>query len=203
MATDDLGNQAVAFEWGNLPMQPNNERTDNFYNQNKIIGPALGTGDSHNIHATDWDSFPDSPSDAGNTRVDGSPLFRWPSYGTCYTTPLSPGGRYNNMFEYLRSVGVDPATLKEATFTGGSDQYDWQNGEWDSGILFWAYIAKDEIISIDWGTGTVYTGKDFDGLVIGSGHSAGQDVATDAPEWYHWFTAFTNDPAKNNTANWL
>jgi len=214
MATDSSGNQQVAFEWGNLPMQPNNTRTDTYVSRPgelnsysyQYVGPALGTGDSHIINGLEWDGFPDSQPNAGVTHVDSGNLFYWPSSGVCYNNPKAPGNRWQDMIEYLRSAGVDPAILKEATFTGGSDKYDWQNGSYDienAGIIFWSYIPEDSIQWIDWQNGAVYTGKDFDGFVINSAHSWGQEVGVNDVPWSFWFTAFTNDPAKNNTASWL
>ena len=211
MATDTSGNQRVAFEWGNVPMQPNNARTDQqIYRTGELnqssyqyTPPALGTGDSHIINGIAWDGFPNSEPNAGATLVDGGPLFTWPSSGICYNDPKSPGNRWQDMIEYLRSAGVDPALLKEATFTGGDNKYDWQNGEYDSGIIFWAYIPVTELTYINWSTGTVYTGKDFDGFVINSAYAPGYELGVAGSPENFWFTAFTNDPAKNNTSGWL
>lgn len=277
MATDDLGNQRVAFEWGNFPMQPNDERNVQ----------ALPTGDSHNIDATMWNSYPDAYGSinykvssaeylgndiyeytaynklevgmsvrttgcpgfngvadvvyadklkfrtlnelpgttkttftegrvevqnlpfAGRTRSTegGEPTFIWPLNGLCYNDVKTPGNTWQDTIEYLRDCGVDPAILKEATFTGGNNKYDWQGGDYDDanpGIIFWSYIPKNEILYIDWETGYVLTGKDFDGKVVGSNSAPGNIVYTNS-EYIDdfWFTAFTNDPAKNNTSGWL
>ena len=295
MATDDLGNQRVAFEWGNVPMQPNNDRTDDYIYTDednnysvKYIGPELGASGNHVVNGTEWNKFPAfkgsrnymvtdaeylgensyqytaendlkvgdyvtvsnaggfsftnsqpviyadhtkfiienelgtgakltgllarvdvrEPGEVGNT-LEGGDAFYWPSnVGICYNSynPRSPEGRWPALIEYLRTAGVNPAFLKEATFTGGEDQYDWQEGEYDEanpGIIFWSYIPADMIFWIDWETGTVYTGKDFDGLVVGAANSWGSEVAVDGDPSDYFFTAFTNDPAKNNTAGWL
>lgn len=211
MATDTSGNQAVAFEWGNLPMQPNNDRTNtqvyrpgelNNYSY-QYIPPALGTGDSHIINGIAWDGFPDSAPNAGATLNDSGNLFYWPSSGVCYNDPKAPGNRWQDMIEYLRSAGIDPALLKEATFTGGTDKYDWQNGEYDSGMLFWSYVPATEIFYIDPSTSAVYTGRDFDGFVINSSNAPGYELDVAGNPEDFWFTAFTTDPAKNNTAGWL
>lgn len=281
MATDDLGNQRVAFEWGNVPMQSNIDRNT----------PPLATGDSHEVNATAWNNYPDEawgsinymvtaaeylgsdiyeytadnelevgmsvrttgcpgfngvadvvyadkqkfrtlnelpgstkitgllgrvdvmPTEPGlfhgRTRVigEGDAAFLWPSTGICYNSPKAPGNTWQDLIEYLRACGVDPTILKEATFVGGENKYDWQNGDYDDenqGIIFWSYIPKDVIMFIDWETGTVITGKDFDGKVVGSNNSWGQSVPTDSVYIDdYWFTAFTNDPSKNDTAGWL
>jgi hypothetical protein len=281
MATDDLGNQQVAFEWGNFPQQSNNGR----------FTPPLSTGDSHDISSTKWNNYPDElwksinymvtsaeylgndiyeytadnelevgmsvrttgcpgfngVADVvyadkqkfrtlnelpGNTKITGllgrvdvmptepglfhgrtrttdggAPTFIWPATGLCFNDVKTPGDTWQDMLEYLRSCGVDPAILKEATFVGGEDKYDWQGGEYDDsnqGILFWNYIAKDEVMYVDWETGYVLTGKDFDGKMVGGNPSWGDTVLTE-PEFIDdlFFTAFTNDPAKNNTSGWL
>ena len=67
MAVDDSGNQKIAFEWGNFPLQPNNDRTDNYIGrpgENNIITdqstpPPLGAGDSHIVNATSWNQYPE------------------------------------------------------------------------------------------------------------------------------------------------
>ena len=49
MARDTGGNIAVDFVWGNMPMQPNDDRDTN-------LDPDL---DSHSIVTTKWSGFPD------------------------------------------------------------------------------------------------------------------------------------------------
>lgn len=290
MATDDLGNQRVAFEWGNIPMQPNDVRNMS-YNYGKLVGPVLPTGDSHNIEGTKWNNYPDDawksinymvtaaeylgsdvyeytaenelevgmsvkttgcpgfdgiatvvyadknkfrtlnelpgttkktglrgrvdvmPTEPGlfhgKTRVvgEGAAAFTWPSVGICFNNPKAPGDTWKDLIEYLRDCGVDPTILKEATFTGGANQYDWQGGDYDDnnpGIIFWTYVDPNYIYYVDWETGYVHTGKDLDGKIAGSNKSWGQIVETDSQYIDdYWFTAFTNDPSKNNTAGWL
>lgn len=283
---DDKGNVRVDFAWGNVPMQPNDDRIDDDSNTGGYYPPELGAGDSHNINATSWNSYPElsgsknymitgaeylgegvyeytseNELEAGDEvrttgcpgyngvatvvyadklkfrtenelpgsekltglygrvevlgafasgrtlNVEGTESFVWPSVGFCYSDPKSPGNTWQDMIEYLRDCGVDPALLKEATFTGGENKYDWQNGDYDdenAGIIFWSYLPKNAIIWVDWETGTVLTGKDFNGKVIGASLSAGTIVATN-PEYIDdlWFTAITNDPTKNDTAGWL
>lgn len=48
--TDDLGNTQVDFVFGNMPMQPNDQR-NNWWNK-------LGILDGHAIAATEWNSYP-------------------------------------------------------------------------------------------------------------------------------------------------
>jgi hypothetical protein len=291
MATDDLGNQQVAFEWGNFPMQPNNDRTDEYIErpgENNIITqqdipPELGAGDSHVINATSWNQYPEfskshnymvtdaeylgdniyeftsenelevgdevrttncpgfngtatvvyadklkfrtsnehegttkvtglrgrvdklEPYDVGHTRYmgEGEKSFLWPSYGFCYNTFNSGDGKWQDMIEYLRDAGVDPERLREATFIGGEDKYDYSgDAEYDGGVIFWDYIGADEIFNIDWETGQVILGKDLDGYVISSGNTWGDEISVNPESDLDIsFVAFTNDPAKN-TANW-
>lgn len=203
MATDDLGNQRVDFAWGNMPMQPNNDRDDVFMGFNKIIPPALGAKGIHDINGTLWNNYPEN-NEGEEGRVlpieDGG--FLWPSYGVCYTNPKTKDGRWEDFIEYLRSCGVNPNRLKEATFVGGDDKYDYNGGEYDGGVIFWDYIPADTILAIDWETGWVLTGKDMDGMVISSSHSWGTEVAVDPESDLDLsFVAFTNDPNKD-TANW-
>jgi hypothetical protein len=140
-------------------------------------------------------------TDTGHTLVDGDPLYLVPSYTFCWSNPKTKDGNVWDYIEYLRAAGVNPLMLKEATFTGGSDPYDYEGGEYDSGIIFWSYIPADVIIYIDWETGTVYTGKDFHETITAMWSSPGSEAdATDSEE-IHSVVAFTNDPAKN-TANW-
>jgi hypothetical protein len=205
---DSLGNAIVAYEFGNMPMQPNLDRTDDYVSRPgelnnyswQYIPPVLGAGDSHAISGTRWDAYPYSPNANGQWNDN---QFVWPSVGVCYNSPKSGDGRWPDLIEYLRTCGVNPAFLKEATFTGGANKYDWQGGSYDSGIIFWSYIPASYITYIDWQTGTVFTGKDLDGMVVGSYQSWGNEVNIDCSPSDIWFTAFTNDPAKNNTAGWL
>lgn len=274
MATDSSGNQRIAFEWGNVPMQPNNDRN----------GINLGSKGIHEINGVAWDMYPqhngsrnymitaakalggsnyeytsqndlivgeqvhisgcgwanstspyvtyadstkfrisddlnDSPAltglkgrvdvietDVGHTLVDGGPLYIVPSYTFCYSNPKTKDGNIWDYIEYLRAAGVDPALLVEATFTGGANKYDWGTIESPhtraGGIIFWQYIPADAIISIDWGTGTVYTGKDLNDTISAMYSNPGDEVGV-ANDWYvHSVVAITNDPNKNNTAGW-
>jgi hypothetical protein len=289
MAVDDSGNQRVAFEWGNFPMQPNNDRTDLEINtnepnnsSNQYTPPELGEGDSHVINAISWNKYPEfngsrnymvtaaeylgdniyeftsendlhvgdevrttncpgfngtatvvyadklkfrtSNEHEGTTKVtglrgrvdvidtynvghtryegEGEKVFLWPSYGFCYNSFNSGDGKWQDLIEYLRAAGVDSDRLVEATFTGGSDKYDYEEGEYYGGVIFWDYIPANEIIYVDWETGEVITGKDLDGYVIASDQSWGNWINVDpANDLDISFVAFTNDPAKD-TANW-
>ena len=195
MATDTSGNQAVAFEWGNLPMQPNDARN----------GVNLGSKGIHSINGMAWDGFPTYANADGHTLVDGDPLYVVPSYTFCWSNPKTKDGNVWDYIEYLRTVGVDPELLVEATFDG-ANKYDWGTtssyNDRLGGIIFWQYIPADAIIYIDWGTGTVYTGKDFNDTISAMNSTPGNEVDVNG-EWYvHSVVALTNDPAKNNTADW-
>ena len=197
MAVDDSGNQRIAFEWGNVPMQPNDDRDD-------IV---LGSKGIHAINGMAWDGFPSEANEEGHTLVDGSPLYIVPSYTFCWSNPKTKDGNVWDYIEYLRTVGVDPDLLKDATFLGGENEYDWGTlgdyGDRDpsSGIIFWDYIPADVIVYIDWSTGTVYTGKDFHETITYV-DTPGAERAIDASWDEHVVVAFTNDPSKNNTADW-
>ena len=195
MATDTSGNQAIAFEWGNIPMQPNNDRN----------GINLGSKGIHAINGVAWDGFPSEANAEGHTLVDGSPLYIVPSYTFCWSNPKTKDGNVWDYIEYLRTVGVDPALLKDATFLGGENEYDGTSGSHNDrlgGIIFWQYIPADAIISIDWSTGTVYTGKDFNETISAMYSNPGDEVGVANDWWYHSVVALTNDPSKNNTADW-
>jgi hypothetical protein len=195
MATDDLGNQRIAYEWGNVPMQPNNDRN----------GINLGSKGIHSINGMAWDGFPTYANAGGHTLVDGDPLYIVPSYTFCWSNPKTKDGNVWDYIEYLRTVGVDPTLLVEATFDG-VNKYDWGTIESTNdrlgGIIFWQYIPADAIIWIDWATGTVYTGKDFNDTISAMYSNAGDEVSVANDWYYHSVVALTNDPAKNNTANW-
>jgi len=142
----------------------------------------------------------------GHTRYEGEgdKVFLWPSYGFCYNSYNSGDGKWQNMIEYLRSAGVDPERLVEANFTGGENKYDYSgDAEYNGGVIFWDYISPNEIIYVDWETGEVITGKDLDGYVISSSNSWGSSVLVNPESDLDIsFVAFTNDPAKNDTASW-
>ena len=279
MATDDLGNVQVDFAWGNMPLQPNDDRDDSF---NDLY---LNTGGNHDINATSWNQYPEfkgsrnymvtgveylegpgniyeytsynelkvgeyvtitnsgwgnttnreviyadhlkfrisdelgegkltglrgrvdveEPYDVGRTRFqgEGEKTFVWPQYGLCLNEIKAPGNRWFDMIEYLRACGVDPERLREATFVGGEDKYDHEGGEYDGGIIFWDYINPNEVIYVDWETGYVLTGKDFDGHVIATSYPSNAESAVNPQDDLDLsFVAFTNDPAKGDTANW-
>jgi hypothetical protein len=187
------GNPRIAFEWGNIPMQPNDDRS----------GVVLGSKGIHAVNGTEWNTFPDfNRSGYTGNSLEGGDAYYVPSYTFCWSNPKTKDGNVWDYIEYLRTVGVDPAILKEATFTGGEDQYDTSgDAEYDSGIIFWSYIPEDEIIWIDWSNGTVYTGKDFHETITAMYSDAGEEVDISANVAFHSVVAFTNDPAKN-TADW-
>lgn len=269
------GNIAIAREWGNMPMQPNDDRG----------GIVLGSKGIHAVNGVEWDSYPDisekenlanymitaakylggdvyeytAQNDLkagdvvtitgiegyniveatvvkaninsfrilaelatdpvtgaygradvvaeGNGRtLDGGLSYYVPSYTFCWSNPKTKDGNVWDYIEYLRTVGVDPELLVEATFTGGANKYDWGTiGDTNTragGIIFWEYIPADLITYIDWATGTVYTGKDFDQTITALFSNPGSEVGI-ADSWEnHSVVAFTNDPNKNNTADW-
>jgi len=200
MAVDDSGNQRIAFEWGNVPMQPNDDRN----------GIVLGSKGIHAINGVAWDGFPSEANEEGKT-LDGGMSYIVPSYTFCWSNPKTKDGNVWDYIEYLRTVGIPQELLKDATFLGGENEYDWGTigdyGDRDpsSGIIFWDYIPADLIVWIDWETGTVYTGKDFHETItyVANPGSEVEICAMPDPEWQnHVVVAFTNDPSKNNTADW-
>jgi hypothetical protein len=50
---DDAGNVVVDFVWGNIPMQPNDEREEN--GQTGLLDPTL---DNHSIAYENWNGYP-------------------------------------------------------------------------------------------------------------------------------------------------
>jgi hypothetical protein len=50
---DDAGNVAIDFVWGNLPMQPNDDREEN--GQTELLDPTL---DNHSIAYENWSGYP-------------------------------------------------------------------------------------------------------------------------------------------------
>ena len=57
---DDAGNVAVDFVWGNLPMQPNDDREEN---GGELLSPVL---DNHSIAYENWSGYPlYTPNSAG------------------------------------------------------------------------------------------------------------------------------------------
>ena len=278
MALDDLDNVRVDFAWGNLPLQPNDDRGDSIFTD-QLLNP----GGNHDINATSWNQYPEFAGsrnymvtgveylggnvyeytsenkievgeyvkvtgagfgntsnavvsyadatkfrtddelgtgkltglygrvdvnesyDVGRTRFlgEGEKAFVWPEIGMCVANPKAPGNRWQDMSEYLRDCGVNPERLVEATFTGGTDKYDHEGGEYDNGIIFWDYIDPNAVITVDWATGYVLTGKDFDGFVIAQAFAAGTEAVVNPEEQLNLsFVAYTNDPAKGNTADW-
>jgi hypothetical protein len=166
------------------------------------IPPALGAKGIHDINGSFWNNYP-----ANNNGQEGRVLpledggFIWPSAGLCYNSPKSGDGRWQDLIEYMRACGVNPSRLVEATFEGGDNKYD-TRGSYVGGVIFWAYIPESEVININWHTGEILTGKDFDGLVTASSYNWGQEAPVNPmSDLDISFVAFTNDPNKN-TANW-
>lgn len=156
MATDDLGNQRVDFAWGNLPMQPNNDRTDdtvsrpgelNNYSYT-YIPPALGAKGIHDINGSFWNNYP-----ANNNGQEGRVLpledggFIWPSAGLCYNSPKSGDGRWQDLIEYMRACGVNPSRLVEATFEGGDNKYD-TRGSYVGGVIFGLTFLNQRLLTL-------------------------------------------------------
>lgn len=192
MAQDSSGNLAVDFVWGNLPLQPNNER----YAQEL---PLLGVGNSHKIANVGWNSFPDYTANVGTTFIDDGVYFKWPELWAC------SGGAFQDLsvvINELVSYGVPRVYFKDFTFHGGETEWDSSGtANWDGAILY-SYVPANIVTFVDWMGQPVY-GSAFDNKVFGGNWGGGQTVSVDTgnPEDYMIYV-FSNDPRKNNVGWW-
>lgn len=184
MSLDSSGNLAVDFVWGNLPIQPNTERST-----------KLGVGDSHKLANTSWNAFPDNIPGTGP--AEG--VFIMPNLWPC------TGGNFaklDDVIAELVSYGVPAAYFKDFTFHGGANEWD-ANGtaNWDGCILY-SYIPANVVVTVD-AQGVPVYGSDMAGRVFGSEQNAGNEVSTNTgnPEDYMLYV-FSNDPRKNNVGWW-
>ena len=189
--TDDLGNVAVDYVWGNLPIQPNDARPG-------MAGEWLGDGDSHNIAATQYNDFPGYQENVRTTYIDSDPLYNTPANGFWD----SNSNQYNcatrdSHIEFLRTVGVDPSILKDFTFSGGETEWDATGEPNFDGVVFYLYVPEGEVIDFDQNLGYILTGADLDGKVAYTFNTyTSEDVL--APWSAHTFVVFTTNPLKNN-----
>lgn len=199
MATDDLGNQQIDFVWGNFPLQPNDSR-------NLIENPLLGTGDSHEQAAVNWNYYPETGDADGATRnIEGTPSFIWPRLWLCnYNDVLDVNNHVSNVINDLVSYGVPRQYLQDFTFSGGETKWDANGGEpnWDSGCIFYVYLNPYTIYTTTWLDQPVF-GWQLEGQVFGSNYAAGYEVPSDTgyPEDY-MLAVVSNDPRKDNTWWW-
>ena len=191
-------NIRVDFVYGNMPIQPNEDRG--------MFQSGLDTLDSHKIALTEWAYYPAVQSGVNNVIVaDGTTFnsgnsFYWPSMGVCTNVPFDEG-QVLNYQNFFKSVGVDPTLLKDFTFSGGSNEWDISGTPNYDGNVFYYYIPAEEIVGQNWSGELVY-GSKFDGVVIYGDHDAGDDVAVDG-NWYDYaIIVMTNDPRKNTHVWW-
>ena len=163
--SDDLGNPEVDFVWGNMPMQPNDQRGWGLMpgcgSAEAVFGGhlpaseaymgapadaigfvkpsvALQSGDSHNIALNSWSAYPGATPGAGNLYSGQSDYVGMPNvYGM---------GR-EEALDSLRSVGFPEQYLRDFTFEG---VYDTGNDPDYNGVVFYSYYAPDHIIGYHW-----------------------------------------------------
>jgi hypothetical protein len=196
-STDTSGNVAVDYVWGNLPLQPNDKRSSYY-------GEWLGDGDSQNIAATQYNDFPGYQPNVRTTYFDGDPIYNYPANGLYDSNSnWANCATFKSRIEFLRTVGVDPAILKDFTFSGGNNPWDYTSEgatpNFD-GVVLYSYVPKDAIVYYDPTTAQMITGADLEGKVAWSPDSYWtEDVI--GSWYYHAFVVFSTDPLKN-TWNW-
>jgi hypothetical protein len=190
-------NIRVDFVYGNMPIQPNEDREQ----------PGLSVMDSHTIAATEWNFYPVTETDETNTVVysygktlEGGDAFYWPALGYCNGV-YGEQAKVSHFFDYLRDIGVDPDYLKDFTFSGGETEWD-SNGEpnWD-GCVFYSYIPEDVVFG-ETAQGTPIYGSDVDGEIIYGNWATNTEVSIDGSPEDFAVIVFSNDPRKNNAGWW-
>ena len=269
-------NIRVDFAFGNMPMQPNEDRDNG--NQS-----GLSVMDSHDISATEWNSYPElnipTPGsrnymitgfeflgdvlyectsqnnlkageevtirnidwyegpvtrtvtyadanrfqfldeagyppkltglsgradvvDQSGQTLEGGGVFYWPALGWCNGVD-GEQAKVEHFFTYLRELGVNPAHLKDFTFSGGDNEWDASEDQpnWD-GCVFYSYVPAELYMGQD-DQGVPVYGSDVDGQIIYGSWNTGQevDIATPNPEDFA-VIVFSNDPRKDNAGWW-
>ena len=197
-------NIRVDFVYGNMPMQPNEDR----YNAER---PLLGAGDSHSIALTEWNTYPYTDADPvtnilindGRT-LEGGDAFYWPAVGLCNTWGVNEN-KLETVKKELIACGVPAAWLTDAQWTGGDHSYDDENGDYDtnSGRIFYYYVAPGYDFGWD-AVGVKAYGADFDGTVIyGSKNPGVEDGNTAGDKNDFYLVVFQSHTPGLETADWL
>ena len=136
----------------------------------------------------------------GQTLNDSGALFYWPSMGVCSNNTWKEL-QVLNYQEFFKSVGVNPALLKDFTYSGGTTEWDYTATPNYDGNIFYYYIPAEEVMGQNW-TGELVYGSDWDGTVLYGNYSAGTEVAVNGA-WYDYaLIVVTNDPRKNTHVWW-
>jgi hypothetical protein len=195
-------NIRVDFVYGNMPMQPNEDRSSSY---------KLSAGDSHAIALTEWNAYPTTDADPvtnilindGRTLDDGE-SFYWPAVGLCNTWGIGEN-RLETVKKEFIACGVPASWLTDAQWTSGANSYDYETGTYDtnSGRIFYYYIAPSSDMGYD-ATGVRYYGADFDRTVMygseGPNYKSGNQSA-DKNDFY--LVVFQSKTPSLNTADWL
>ena len=193
-------NIRVDFVYGNMPMQPNEDR---YY--------KLNAGDSHAIALTEWNTYPYTDADPvtnilindGRT-LEGGDAFYWPAVGFCNTGQLEEN-RLETVKKELIACGVPASWLTDAQWTGGADPYDDETGTYDtnSGRIFYYYIEPGNFMGID-AVGVKYYGADFDNTVMYGAEIPNYKsgvIGADKNDFY--LVVFQSHTPGLETADWL
>jgi hypothetical protein len=138
-------------------------------------------------------------TDTGQTLYDNGALFSWPSMGVC--TNDWKELQVDPYQEFFKSVGVNPALLKDFTFSGGTTEWDYAGTPNYDGNIFYYYVPAEEVMGQTW-DGQIIYGSNFDGIVLYGDHNAGEPVPVDGAWYQYALIVFTNDPRKNTHVWW-
>jgi hypothetical protein len=187
-------NIRVDFVYGNMPMQPNEDRDY-----------KLNAGDSHAIALTEWNEFPTNSANGYTGRtLEGGGAFYWPSVGFCNTYGVEENS-FQTVAKELIACGVPASWLTDAQWTGGANSYDDETGTYDtnSGRIFYYYIDPSTDMGYD-ANNVKYYGADFDGYVMygsaGPNYKSGNQSA-DKNDFY--LVVFQTHTPGLETADWL
>ena len=193
--TDDNSQPLVDFVWGNMPMQPSDDRVN-------AENPLLDAGDSHSISFTEWNGYPGNTPNVGRTLDDSGPFFYWPSVGFCYTNNFIEN-RLGSVAKELIACGVPAEWMTPAKFIGGDTWWDYSGNTYDetSGAVFYYYVAPTDTFGTDWQGKMIY-GSDLNETVVYGGWNPGTPVAPNNQSDVYLVVFQSHTPALN-TANWL
>jgi hypothetical protein len=200
-------NIRVDFVYGNMPIQPNEDRGtgEGFYY-------ALTAGDSHSIALTEWNAYPATNADpATNILInDGRTLyfdegeegFYWPAVGLCNTWGVEEN-RLETVKKELLACGIPESWLTDAQFTGGDHSYDDEEGTYDtdSGRIFYYYLDPTDYMGTT-DEGVPVYGSAFDNTVVYGSEAPGYLASTSDKEDFYLVVFQTRTPGLE-TADWL
>jgi hypothetical protein len=189
-------NVRVDFVYGNMPLQPNEDRSgEGVY--------KLGAGGNHSIALTEWNEFPTNSANGYTGRtLEGGDAFYWPAVGLCNTWGIEEN-RFQTVAKELIACGVPAEWLTDAQWTGGDHSYDDENGTYDtnSGRVFYYYIEPGSDMGYD-ATGVKYYGADFDGTVMYGSENPNVEGDVAAKNDFYLVVFQSHTPGLE-TADWL